>query len=187
MNNNESQVFDSVINDLEEDLINEFSNVEIEEFDTEKLTVKVGFNFNDRMSGSDVLRIRGEYYAAADEWYDVEEITNINDFKKYIREEKVVEKWNDSIDDNEAVILTDEVYSFVISFLDTEVERLTEYYTEKINENLSENDEDEETVDVDTVVEELKALKSYLKVNYISSDFWTEEDLIEEWENIFVR
>lgn len=185
MNKKETEVFEKAIDTLEYDLKDKFVNIYIVEYDTENMKVVVGFNHNDRFAGNDVSVVKYSYYEADMLWANVDEILNVNDLIKYIRENKLVETWNAQIIDNEAQDLINEVQDYIKDFLTSGA------YNDVVNElDLIEyenydDEESNETADVDEILSTLEDMKVVVK--YDNREFWTEEDLIEEWKANFAE
>lgn len=171
MNKTEEKVFDKIIDELERNLEYKFVNIQITDRDTSEIEVEVGFDYNFQFADGDVAIIRHSYFVADGDWDNVGEITNVNDFKKYINEKQLVERWNEEILDNEAYYLKESVSDFIKDFLNDG------YVVNKVEELSGEVDEG---VDVDEIVSALEDLKVIVK--YDNADFWTEEVLIEYWE-----
>ena len=174
MNRIETEIFNKVIDELDTDLENRFVNIQITDSDVSGITVLVGFDYNTQFADSDVSVIRHSYFDAEEDWRNVWEIPNVSDFKKYINDKNLVDRWNQQILENEAVDLKDEVREYVKDFLN-------DGYVFNVVETVAEELEDEEeSVDVDELVETLQGIN--INVKYDNDNFWTEDDLIEQWE-----
>lgn len=174
MNELEVEVFNKVIDKLDAELENRFVNIQITDSDDILITIEVGFDYNTQFADSDVSIIRDSYFDAEEDWRNVWEITNVNDFKKYINDKNLVDKWNQQILENEAVDLKDEVREYVKDFLNDG------YVYDIIETAAEELKNEEESVDVDELVEILKEIN--VNVKYDNDNFWIEDDLIEQWE-----
>lgn len=174
MNELEVKVFNKVIDELERDLEYKFVNIRITDSDDILITIEVGFDYNFQFADGDVAIIRHSYFVADGDWDNVGEITNVNDFKKYINDKQLVEKWNDQIADNEAYYLKEEVREYVKDFLNDG------YVFDMVETAAEELENEEESVDVEELVEILQEIN--INVKYDNADFWTEEVLIEYWE-----
>lgn len=174
MNRIETEIFNKVIDELDTDLENRFVNIQITDSDVSGITVLVGFDYNTQFADSDVSVIRHSYFDAEEDWRNVWEIPNVSDFKKYINDKNLVDRWNQQILENEAVDLKDEVREYVKDFLN-------DGYVFNVVETAAEEFEDEEeSVDVDELVETLQGIN--VNIKYDNDNFWTEDDLIEQWE-----
>lgn len=174
MNELEVEVFNKVIDKLDAELENRFVNIQITDSDDILITIEVGFDYNTQFADSDVSIIRDSYFDAEEDWRNVWEIPNVNDFKKYINDKNLVDKWNQQILENEAVDLKDEVREYVKDFLNDG------YVYDIIETAAEELENEEESVDVDELVEILKEIN--VNVKYDNDNFWIEDDLIEQWE-----
>lgn len=174
MNKTETEIFNKIMDELERNLEYKFVNIQITDSDTSEIEVEVGFDYNSQFADGDVAIIRHSYFNADGDWYNVGEITNVNDFKKYINNKNLVDRWNQQILENEAVDLKAEVREYVKDFLN-------DGYVFNVVETAAEELEDEEeSVDVGELVEILQEIN--INVKYDNDTFWTEDDLIEQWE-----
>lgn len=174
MNKTETEIFNKIMDELERNLEYKFVNIQITDRDTSEIKVEVGFNYNSQFADGDVAIIRHSYFNADGDWYNVGEITNVSDFKKYINNKNLVDRWNQQILENEAVDLKAEVREYVKNFLN-------DGYVFNVVETAAEELEDEEeSVDVGELVEILQEIN--INVKYDNDNFWTEDDLIEQWE-----
>lgn len=181
MNMTENKIFDKVIEDLEFDLINQYSNISVVDYNDSTVYINFDFDFNSQFSG-DVSRIKSEYFNTEADWSNIDEILNMNDLKKYVKDKGLVEKWNDSIEENEAEDLREDIYNYVSDYLNSsETFNFIESKSDELNA-----DGDSDFADSDELINIVEGLSIVLKYDG-SGSFWKEEHFMEEWEMNFIK
>lgn len=176
---NTSSIFEKIATGIEVELQNYDDNFNVNLVDWSDSHLEFSFKIKNNTNGI-LSGIRDDFYYRSSDWANVGMIDSLSDFLSYIRENKIVEKWNREIEENYAYAHQAELLSeakSMISGRDGYHDDI-ESFIEEFNETVDVDDQ----VNVDEILDTVSDIE--VSVYYVGTDFWTEEILVEEWEFI---